>query len=72
MVDDSVEFTPGGKLSLPVANGGERNYHQKWPTDTSILDKEGEREGGWRKGGSEVGKRGREKREREGGNRENR
>ena len=57
MVDDSVEFTPGGKLSLPVANGGERNYHQKWSTDTSILDKEGEREGGWRKRGSEMGKR---------------
>lgn len=52
MVDDGVEFTPGGKLSLPVANGGERNYHQKWPTDTSILNKEGvekeRREGGGR------------------------
>ena len=37
VVDDYVEVAPGGKLPLPVPNGRERNYHQKWPSNSSIL-----------------------------------
>ena len=51
VVDDDIEVTPGGKLSLPVANGRERNYHKKWSSDPSFLRE-------WREWGRE-GRKGR-------------
>ena len=38
MVDDHIEVTPGLKLSLPVADGGEGNDHQERASDPSILE----------------------------------
>ena len=53
MVDDDIQVAPGGKLSLPVANGREGNYHQKWTSDPCILLKQGEGGEGGREGGRE-------------------
>ena len=37
VVDDNVEITPRGKLSLPVADGGEWNYHEERTANAGIL-----------------------------------